>query len=101
MEEMLISTVMPIMSIYRYKLPLGQYGYTGHVISSPEDVTSFAHSLARLPSKLDVLVERKEQDQSHCSLRRHAVVQEALEWLLKTNKFYRVNQIRLNEDVLQ
>ena len=61
MEEMLILTVMPIMSIYQ--LPLGLYGYTGHVISLPQDVISFAHSLAKLPSELDVLVERKEQDQ--------------------------------------
>ena len=43
-EEMLVSAVMPIMSIYR--LPLGQYGYTGHVINLPQDVVSFAHSKA-------------------------------------------------------
>ena len=28
-EEMLISAVMPVMCLYR--LPLGQYGYSGHV----------------------------------------------------------------------
>ena len=67
MEEMLVSAVMPIMSIYR--LPLGQYGYTGHVINLPQDVISFAHSLPRLPSELDVLVVRKEQDQSHRDFR--------------------------------
>ena len=60
MEEMLVSAIMPIMLIYR--LPLGQYGYTGHVINLPQDVISFAHSL---PSELDVLVVRKEKDQSH------------------------------------
>ena len=53
---MLVSAVMPIMSIYR--LPLGQYGYTGHVINLPQDVVSFANSLPRVPSELDVLVER-------------------------------------------
>ncbi len=42
-EEMLISAVMPIMSIYR--LPHGQYGYSGHVINLPQDVVSFASSL--------------------------------------------------------
>ena len=41
MEEMLISAVMPIMSVYR--LPLGQYGYSGHVVNLPQDVASFSH----------------------------------------------------------
>ena len=63
-EEMLVAAVMPIMSIYR--LPHGQYGYTGHVINLPQDVMSFAHRLPRLPSDLDVVVVRKEgADQSH------------------------------------
>ena len=38
-EEMLISAVMPIMSIYR--LPHGQLGYKGHVINFPQKVTAF------------------------------------------------------------
>ena len=88
------------MSIYR--LPLGQYGYTGHVINLPQDVISFAHSLPRLPSELDVVVVKKEQDQSHCDLRVGcAIVQAALEWLLGNSKYYRANQVHLNEDVLQ
>jgi len=55
---MLLSVVMPIMSIYR--LPLGQYGYTGHIINLPQDVVTFAHSLPRLPSEVDVLIVRKD-----------------------------------------
>ena len=39
-EEMLISGVLPIMSLYR--LPHGQYAYSGHVINLPQDVASFA-----------------------------------------------------------
>ena len=35
-EEMLISAVMPIMSVYR--LPHGQLGYNGHVVNLPQDV---------------------------------------------------------------
>ena len=97
---MLVSAIMPIMSIYR--LPLGQYGYTGHVINLPQDVISFSHHLPRLPSELDILVVRKENEQSHRDFRvRRAVVQEALEWLLQNNKYYRANQVHLNEDVLQ
>ena len=42
---MLISAVLPIMSFY--KLPHGQYGYSGHVINLPQDVASFANSLPR------------------------------------------------------
>ena len=42
-EEMLISGVLPIMSLYR--LPHGQYGYSGHVINLPQDVGSFANTL--------------------------------------------------------
>ena len=51
---MLIAAVMPIMSIYR--LPHGQYGYSGHVVNLPQDAVS---SLPQLPSELDVVV-RKE-----------------------------------------
>ena len=70
---------MPVMSIYR--LPLGQYGYTGHVINLPQDVVSFAHSFPRLPSELDVLVVRKDSEQSHHDSRvRRTVVHEALTW---------------------
>ena len=97
---MLISAVMPVMSIYR--LPLGQYGYTGHVINLPQDVVSFAHSLPRLPSELDVLVVRKDSEQSHRDFRVHrTVVQEALTWLLENNRYYRANAVHLNEEALQ
>ena len=96
---MLISAVMPIMSIYR--LPHGQYGYSGHVINLPQDVVSFAISLPRLPSELDVLVVRKEGDQSHRDFRvRTAVVERALNWLLQNNTHYRANQIHFNQDAL-
>ena len=72
MEEMLIAAVTPIMSIYR--LPHGQYGYSGHVINLPQDAVSFASSLPRLPSELDVVLVRKEgTNQSHKDfhVRRH------------------------------
>ena len=46
-----------IMSVYR--LPQGQYGYSGHVVDLPQDVASFVQSLPRLSSELDVIVVRK------------------------------------------
>ena len=38
-EEMLISPVISLMSIYR--LPRGQYRYSGHVINLPQDIPLF------------------------------------------------------------
>ena len=79
--------VMPIMSIYR--LPLGQYGYTGHVINPPQDVVTFARSLPRLPRNVDVLIVRKDSEQYHRDFRvRRSVVQEALRYLIEENKYY-------------
>jgi len=55
---MLISRVLPIMSVYR--LPHGQYAYTRHVLNISQDVTSFVNSLPRCPSTLDIIIVRKE-----------------------------------------
>ena len=79
---------MPIMSVYR--LPQGQYGYSGHVVNLPQDVASFVQSLPHLPSELDVIVVRKEgANQSHRDFRvRRAVVHRALQWLVTHNQYY-------------
>ena len=61
---MLISAVLPIMTIYR--LPHGQYGYSGHVINLPQDIAAFSNSLPRHPNHLDVVIVRREgSPQSH------------------------------------
>ena len=81
-----------------YWLPYGQYGYSGHVINLPQDVVSFARSLPRSPSELDVLIVRKEGEQSHhdfCVRRAHA-----LTWLLENNIYYRANQVHINQVAL-
>ena len=95
---MLISAVLPLMSLY--KLPHGQYAYSGHVINLPQNVASFANSLPHLPSELDVIIVRKEgAANSHCDLRvRRAVVLRALQWLVANNKYYR--NIHINPDAL-
>ena len=97
-EEMLISAVLPIMSLY--KLPHGQYAYSGHVINLPQDVSSFANSLPRLPSELDVIIVRKEgASNTHHDFRvRKAVVLHALQWLVANNKYYR--NVRINPEAL-
>ena len=98
---MLISAIMPIMSIYR--LPQGQYGYSGHVINLPQEVHSFATSLPRLPSELDIVVVRKEgANQSHRDFRvRRSVVSCALQWLITNNKYYIANQVRIDQSALE
>ena len=95
---MLISAVMPIMSIY--KLPHGQYGYRGHVVNLPQDVASFACSLPRRPTELDVLVIRKEgASQSHHDFRvRRSKILSALQWLTANNTYYR--NICIDQDAL-
>ena len=54
---------MPVMSIY--KLPHGQYGYSGHVINLPHDLKSFTSKLTRVPAEIDILVVKKEREQTH------------------------------------
>ena len=78
---MLISAVLPIMVLYH--LPHGQYGYSGHVINLPQDIGSFASSLPRHPSHLDVVVVRREGgSQTHHDFRvRRSAVLSALHWL--------------------
>ncbi len=57
-EELLIASVVPMMPVYR--LPHGQYGYNGHVLNLPQDVSSFASKLPRTVSELDIVLVRKE-----------------------------------------
>ena len=93
---MLISAVMPFMSVYH--LPHGQYGYRGHVINMPQDVTQFASSLPRLPSELDVIFVRKEgSNDSHRDFKvRKSVVLNALMWLKENNKYYHNHSIDID-----
>ena len=94
-EEMLISAVLPIMSLY--KLPHGQYVYSGHVINLPQDVAAFANSLPRLPSELDVIIVRKEgATNSHRDFHvRRAAVLHTLQWLVANSKYYHNIHINL------
>ena len=95
---MLISAVLPIMTLYR--LPHGQYGYSGHIINLPQDVASLADKLPRTPADLDVVVIRKEGAVGHHrDFRvRRSVVLHALEWLTINNTYYR--NVTIDHDVL-
>ena len=97
---MLVSSVMPIMSIYQ--LPQGQYGYSGHVINLPQDVASSSNTLPQLPSKLNVIIVRKEgTDKSHRHFHvRRSVVHRALQWLVMYNKYYRPSNVCIDGNTL-
>ena len=85
---MLISPILPMMSIYR--LPHGQCGYSGHVINLPQDVSGFVNSLPRHPSELDIiLVKNPGNTQSHHDFRvRRSVVLRALQFLIANNIYF-------------
>ncbi len=95
---MLIACVLPIMTIYQ--LPHGQYGYSGHVLNLPQDVTSFTSNLPRSPSQLDVIIVRKEgATGSHKDFRvRRSVVLRALQWLIEHNMYY--SNVTIDHSVL-
>ena len=87
-EEMLISPVMPMMSVYR--LPHRQFGYNGHVINLPQNVSSFVSKLPRLPSDLHILLVRRNGDNSsHKDFKVcRATVMHALQWLKGHNEYF-------------
>lgn len=89
------------MSVYR--LPQGQYGYTGHVVNLPQDVASFVQTLPRLPSNMDVIVVRKEgANQTHRDFQvRRGVVHRALQWLVTHNQYYRALGVTIDISALE
>ena len=97
---MLISGVLPMISVYR--LPLGQYGYRGHVINFPQNLAEIVSTLPRLPEEVDVIVMKKKISpgiHKDFRIRRH-VVQNALQYLKLNNKYYRdieISQHRIEQ----
>ena len=83
-----------------YQLPQGQYGYSGHIVNLPQDISSFATSLPQHPQNLDVIIIRREgSNQSHHDFRvRRSVVLSALQWLVVNNKYY--YHIAINTEVV-
>ena len=96
---MLISPVMPMVSVYR--LPHGQYGYSGHVINLPQDIAGFVTTLPRHANELDIIVVRKEgssPSQHHDFRVRRSVVLSALQFLIANNKYF--SNITINNETL-
>ena len=53
-EEMLISKVFTVISVYR--LHSGQYGYKENIINFPQDIKEFTTCLSRHLSILEILI---------------------------------------------
>ena len=87
------------MSIYR--LPYGQYGYSGHTLNLPQDVTSSVDSLPRSPATLDVVIVRREGiNNTHRDFRvRRAIVLRALLWLIANNRYY--SDVTIDTSILE
>ena len=86
------------MSVYR--LPHGQYGYSGHILNVPQDVTLFLNHLPRQPATLDIVIVRKQgAAETHKDfIVRRSVVLRALQWLIINNKYY--NDVIIDHDTL-
>ena len=89
-EEMLITQVFSMISVYR--LREGQHGYRGNVINFPQDVQEFATKLPQNPSLLDVLVICHQSASNLEAYRdfnvRRAKIAHALYWLKENNDYY-------------
>ncbi|PKK65022.1 hypothetical protein RhiirC2_715855 [Rhizophagus irregularis] len=100
-EEMLISQVFTVMTVYR--LRSGQNGYRGHVINFPQDIQGFTKRLLQDPSSLDVLVAQRQSSNNPTVFRdftvRRRKVCKALLWLKENNPYY--NDIIIDTDLLE
>ena len=100
-EEMLITRVFPVMSVYR--LRGRQYGYRGNIINFSQNVQEFVAKLPRHPSSLDVLVIRRQSESNSEAFRdfkvRRKKVAHALMWLKENNRYY--TDIIINFEILR
>ena len=98
-EQMLISRIFPVISVYC--LRGGQYAYRGNVINFPQDVSEFVTRLPRIPSSLDVLIVRRNSANGVAfrdfTVRRNKVIR-ALYWLKENNRYY--TDIVIDKEVL-
>jgi len=85
---MLISIIIPMMSFYR--VPHVQYGYSGHIINLPQDISTFVNSLSHSLNDLNMLVAQKQNSvHSHHDFHvRRLKVLAALQWLVSNNIYF-------------
>ena len=87
-EEMLIARVNPILQVTH--ACGGQYKYSGHTISFPQDIVSIPKTLPRRIEELDILIVRREGPPSkHCDcIVSRSRVMDALLYKIRMDKYY-------------
>ncbi|PKY50788.1 hypothetical protein RhiirA4_424014 [Rhizophagus irregularis] len=100
-EEMFISQVFTVMTVYR--LRGRQNGYRGHVINFSQDIQDFTKQLLRDLRSLDILVVRWQSSNNSMVFRdftvRRSKVCKALLWLKENNPYY--EDIIIDTNILQ
>lgn len=97
LEEMLISPVAPIMSVFR--LSGGQLVNNGYCASFKQDLKLILKDIPRLPSQVEIIVIQKKTKANinkqffRCKRR----VEKIIDFL---NEFFKINGIKLNRDNL-
>ena len=80
----------------------GQYSYKGHVINFPQNVQGFISNLPRRVDQLDILVLKKNSDNTdlppHLFTANRQRVTSALTWLQRNNRYY--TDITIEQDRL-
>ncbi|RNA24395.1 ATP-dependent DNA helicase PIF1 [Brachionus plicatilis] len=95
-EEMLISPILPVMSVYR--LAGGQYVSRGYVVNFNQDISGILFSLHRLVTELPLLIVKKtgtnntSKDFKINKIR----VQTALNFLIENNPIWKQYKISIN-----
>ena len=97
-EEMLIAHALPIMRVYIK--PGGQWGFSGHCVNLPQNVSELATSLPRYPKDLAVIIVKvKGKDNTFKDVNvRKQKVHDALVWLIRNNPLY--SEITINDYTL-
>jgi hypothetical protein len=99
LEEMMIARAVPVM--YCYYKKGGQRGYSGNVLSLPQELNEFAKRLPRPVSEIPMVYIRRHgiDDKFKDFVVRKLVLWEALRWLKTHNPFY--SEIEIDENYLQ
>ena len=84
-EEMLIARVNPILQVTHARG--GQYKYSGHTISFPQDITTIAKYLPRMISNLDIVIV-KRKNPSEKAYEFFVFKSRVLEYKIKIDPYY-------------
>ena len=88
-DEMIIARVNPILQVTHAHG--GQYKYSGHTISFPQDIVSIAKTLPYRIEDLDILIVRREGPPSkhYDFIVSMSLVMDALHYKIRMEKYYR------------